>query len=49
VGWHNDHVFRTILGLAAAEIRELETQGVVGRWADRVGARPPDGTTEPPA
>jgi hypothetical protein len=21
----------------------LEAQGVVGRWADRVGAKPPDG------
>jgi crotonobetainyl-CoA:carnitine CoA-transferase CaiB-like acyl-CoA transferase len=43
VGWHNDHVFRTILGLSAAEVRDLEARGVVGRWADRVGAKPPDG------
>jgi crotonobetainyl-CoA:carnitine CoA-transferase CaiB-like acyl-CoA transferase len=45
VGWHNDHVFRTILGLSAAEIAGLKEKGVVGRWADRVGAKPPDGVT----
>jgi crotonobetainyl-CoA:carnitine CoA-transferase CaiB-like acyl-CoA transferase len=43
VGWHNEHVFRTILGLAPSEIQALEAAGVVGRWADRVGAKPPDG------
>ncbi len=43
VGWHNEHVFRTILGLAPSEIQALEAQGVVGRWADRAGAKPPDG------
>src|SRR5262249_13235260 len=47
VGWHNDHVFRTILGLSTAELRDLEARGVVGRWADRVGARPPEGVTPP--
>ncbi|MGH7268431.1 MAG: CaiB/BaiF CoA transferase family protein [Candidatus Rokuibacteriota bacterium] len=45
VGWHNDHVFRTVLGLTPPEVQALEAQGVVGRWADRVGARPPDGAT----
>jgi crotonobetainyl-CoA:carnitine CoA-transferase CaiB-like acyl-CoA transferase len=45
VGWHNDHVFRTILGLSPAEVRALEGEGVIGRWADRVGAKPPDGAT----
>ncbi|MBI3457328.1 MAG: CoA transferase [Candidatus Rokubacteria bacterium] len=43
VGWHNDHVFRTILGLRPPEVRALEAQGAIGRWADRVGAKPPDG------
>jgi succinyl-CoA---D-citramalate CoA-transferase len=43
VGWHNEHVFRTILGLAPSEIQALEARGAVGRWADRVGAKPPDG------
>jgi crotonobetainyl-CoA:carnitine CoA-transferase CaiB-like acyl-CoA transferase len=47
VGWHNDHVFRTILGLSPAEVRDLEARGVIGRWADRVGARPPDGVGPP--
>ena len=43
VGWHNEHVCRTILGLAPSEIQALEAGGVLGRWADRVGAKPPDG------
>jgi crotonobetainyl-CoA:carnitine CoA-transferase CaiB-like acyl-CoA transferase len=43
VGWHNEHVFRTILGLSPSEIERLAAQGVVGQWADRVGAKPPDG------
>jgi crotonobetainyl-CoA:carnitine CoA-transferase CaiB-like acyl-CoA transferase len=43
VGWHNDHVFRTVLGLSPSEVQALEAQGVAGRWADRVGAKPPDG------
>lgn len=43
VGWHNEQVLRTILGLAPSEIQALESQGVVGRWADRMGAKPPNG------
>jgi len=42
VGWHNEHVFRAVLGLSPSEMQALEAQGVVGRWADRVGAKPPD-------
>lgn len=42
VGWHNDYVFRTVLGLSPSEVRDLEARGVVGRWAERPGARPPD-------
>jgi succinyl-CoA---D-citramalate CoA-transferase len=42
VGWHNEQVFRTILGLSPSEIQALEASGIVGRWADRVGAKPPD-------
>jgi crotonobetainyl-CoA:carnitine CoA-transferase CaiB-like acyl-CoA transferase len=42
VGWHNEPVLRTVLGLSPSEIRGLEAQGVIGRWADRVGAKPPD-------
>jgi crotonobetainyl-CoA:carnitine CoA-transferase CaiB-like acyl-CoA transferase len=45
VGWHNEHVFRTILGLSPSEIQALQAQGVVGRWGERVGAKPPDGAT----
>ncbi len=42
VGWHNRHVLRGILGLSDAAIADLERRGVVGRWADRPGAKPPD-------
>jgi len=42
VGWHNEHVCRTVLGLSPSEIQGLAAQGVLGRWADRVGAKPPD-------
>ena len=45
VGWHNEHVFRTVLGLSPSEIQALTAQGVIGRWAERVGAKPPDGVT----
>jgi crotonobetainyl-CoA:carnitine CoA-transferase CaiB-like acyl-CoA transferase len=45
VGWHNEHVFRTVLGLSPSEIQALAAQGVIGRWAERVGAKPPDGVT----
>lgn len=43
VGFHNEYVLTRILGLSRAEIRALEAKGVVGRWADRPGAKPPDG------
>jgi crotonobetainyl-CoA:carnitine CoA-transferase CaiB-like acyl-CoA transferase len=49
VGWHNEHVLRTVLGLAPAEIQALVAQGAVGRWADRMGAKPPDGVDTPGA
>jgi crotonobetainyl-CoA:carnitine CoA-transferase CaiB-like acyl-CoA transferase len=42
VGWHNRHVLKGILGLPDDEIADLERRGIVGRWADRRGARPPD-------
>ncbi|SPF49784.1 putative acyl-CoA transferases/carnitine dehydratase [Syntrophobacter sp. SbD1] len=42
VGFHNDYVFRDLLGLSTEEIEELEEKKVIGRWDDRVGAKPPD-------
>ncbi len=42
LGLDNDYVFRDILGLTSAEIKELEAEGVIGRWADRPGQKPPD-------
>jgi crotonobetainyl-CoA:carnitine CoA-transferase CaiB-like acyl-CoA transferase len=42
VGFHNEFVLRKILGMSDAEIRDLEANGVVGKWADRMGAKPPD-------
>ncbi|MGH2627093.1 MAG: CoA transferase, partial [Anaerolineales bacterium] len=42
LGMDNDYVFRGLLGLTSAEIRELEGEGVIGKWADRPGQKPPD-------
>jgi crotonobetainyl-CoA:carnitine CoA-transferase CaiB-like acyl-CoA transferase len=42
VGFHNEHVFTRVLGLSPEEIRRLEAKKVIGRWADRPGAKPPD-------
>jgi len=42
VGFHNEFVLKKLLGLTDAEIRELETKKVIGKWADRMGAKPPD-------
>jgi hypothetical protein len=29
--------------LSPARLKELEQQGVIGKWADRLGPKPPDG------
>ncbi|MFQ5596400.1 MAG: CaiB/BaiF CoA transferase family protein [Anaerolineae bacterium] len=41
VGFHNEYVFRQLLGLSTSQIQELEEQGIVGQWAERQGAMPP--------
>ena len=41
VGWHNRHVLQGILGLPDEHVAELERRGIVGRWDDRRGAKPP--------
>ena len=43
VGFHNEFILKKVLGLSDEEIRSLEAKGVVGKWADRMGAKPPDG------
>ncbi len=43
VGFHNEFVLKKILGLSDAQIRELDAKKVIGKWADRMGAKPPDG------
>jgi crotonobetainyl-CoA:carnitine CoA-transferase CaiB-like acyl-CoA transferase len=45
VGWHNRDVLQGLLGLDDATIADLERRGVVGQWADRLGAKPPDDWT----
>jgi crotonobetainyl-CoA:carnitine CoA-transferase CaiB-like acyl-CoA transferase len=45
VGWHNRDVLQGLLGLGDAELGDLERRGVVGQWADRLGAKPPDDWT----
>jgi crotonobetainyl-CoA:carnitine CoA-transferase CaiB-like acyl-CoA transferase len=42
VGFHNDYVFKNLLGLSTDEIEDLTDKGVVGTWDDRIGAKPPD-------
>jgi crotonobetainyl-CoA:carnitine CoA-transferase CaiB-like acyl-CoA transferase len=41
LGYHNRYALRKLLGLANAEIKELEKERVVGYWDYRVGQRPP--------
>ena len=41
IGYHNRYIFKKILGLSESEIRELEKEGVIGYWDNRVGKRPP--------
>jgi crotonobetainyl-CoA:carnitine CoA-transferase CaiB-like acyl-CoA transferase len=43
VGFHNEYVLGRLLGLSPARLKELEQQGVIGKWADRLGPKPPDG------
>jgi crotonobetainyl-CoA:carnitine CoA-transferase CaiB-like acyl-CoA transferase len=42
VGWHNHDVLTRVLGLSPREIKDLQARKVVGQWADRPGAKPPD-------
>lgn len=42
VGFDNDYVFTQLLGMPVIQLREIEAAGVIGRWADRPGAKPPD-------
>jgi crotonobetainyl-CoA:carnitine CoA-transferase CaiB-like acyl-CoA transferase len=41
VGFDNDHVFGSLLGLSPTQVSELEAAGTIRTWADRPGARPP--------
>jgi crotonobetainyl-CoA:carnitine CoA-transferase CaiB-like acyl-CoA transferase len=43
LGLDNDLVLRGLVGLTPAEMAALEREGVIGRWSDRPGQRPPDG------
>jgi crotonobetainyl-CoA:carnitine CoA-transferase CaiB-like acyl-CoA transferase len=42
VGFHNEYVFRTLLGLTSKNLRDLQEKKVIGKWAERIGAKPPD-------
>ncbi len=48
VGLDNRFVLTRILGLSPEEIQSLEAQGIIGRWNDMIGRKPPQGWTEPP-
>ncbi len=43
VGFHNEYVLGRLLGLGADQLQALEQQGVIGKWADRRGPKPPEG------
>ncbi|MBI4635102.1 MAG: CoA transferase [Candidatus Rokubacteria bacterium] len=43
IGADNDLVFRGLLGMTPDELRALEADGIIGKWADRPGQKPPDG------
>jgi len=42
VGFHNEHIFRKVLNLSEDEMQQLQADQVIGKWMDRVGAKPPD-------
>jgi crotonobetainyl-CoA:carnitine CoA-transferase CaiB-like acyl-CoA transferase len=42
VGFHNSHVFRTLLNLKEDQMQHLLEKQVIGHWVDRIGAKPPD-------
>jgi crotonobetainyl-CoA:carnitine CoA-transferase CaiB-like acyl-CoA transferase len=42
VGFHNEYVFRDLLGLSSAEIEELTKLKAIGAWENRPGAKPPE-------
>ena len=42
VGFDNEHVFIRIAGLSQEKYLELVEKGIIGKWDDRVGAKPPD-------
>jgi crotonobetainyl-CoA:carnitine CoA-transferase CaiB-like acyl-CoA transferase len=41
IGYHNRYILKRLLGLSEKEIKELEKEGVIGYWSNRVGQRPP--------
>lgn len=41
LGYHNRYVFKKILGLSEKEIKQLEKEGVISYWDDRIGLKPP--------
>lgn len=43
VGFHSEYVLGRLLGLQPEELKALEERGVIGKWADRLGPKPPDG------
>lgn len=42
VGFHNEYVLSSLLGLDSEEIKALAERGVIGKWIERKGPKPPD-------
>ena len=43
VGFHNEYILGRLLGLSPDQIKELGRRGIIGKWSDRRGPKPPDG------
>ncbi|HDN73868.1 MAG TPA: CoA transferase [Archaeoglobus sp.] len=42
IGFDNEYIFVKLLGMSKEEMKLLESKGVIGKWGDAKGARPPD-------
>ncbi|RMG60545.1 MAG: CoA transferase [Deltaproteobacteria bacterium] len=42
VGFDNEKIIGELLGYSHEEIRKLEEEGVIGKWADAIGRKPPE-------
>ncbi|MFQ5897349.1 MAG: CaiB/BaiF CoA transferase family protein [Candidatus Methylomirabilia bacterium] len=46
VGQDNRLILTRVLGLSPEEIQPLEARGIIGKWSDMIGRKPPEGWTD---